>query len=155
MSFSTPGKPNVADYLTFIRQGLGIGPAFLPDDSLWVQTTFDMAIGMVNLSLKFADTTGTIYTLAVYNFAADRLINFALDQSGESYFADMRASLKINAFSAGLVNASSDQGTSQSLEIIEATKRFTLTDLQMMKTPYGRIYLDFAQSYGQNIWGLT
>ena len=153
MSFATPTKPNMADYLLFIRQGVGIGPAYLPDGSLWVQATYDMAIATVNLELLKA--SGSIYTLAVYNFGVDRLLNFALDEPGQSYFKDTRQALGLNLFNAGLVNASSDQGTSQSLEIIEAAKRLTITDLAMMKTPYGRVYLDFAQSYGPTIWGLT
>jgi hypothetical protein len=155
MTFATPGQPNVPDYLTFIRQGLGIGQAFLPDDSLWIQATFDMAIGTVGLFLRCADTTGNIYTLAVYNFAADRLLNFALDTPGECYFRDVRASLGINSFQPGLLTSSADQGTSQSFQVIESAKNMTITDLQMMKTPYGRVYLDFAQSYGSNVWGLT
>lgn len=153
MTFATPTLPNQADYLTFIRQGLGIGPAYLPDDSMWIGTTFSMARAMVNDALIIADAT--IYTLAVYNFAADRLLHFALDVPGQSYFKDTRATLGLNNFLAGLINASSDQGTSQSLEIIDAAKRMTITDLGMMKTPYGRVYLDFAQSYGPTIWGLT
>lgn len=155
--FVTPTTPNVTDYLTFIRNGLGIGPAFLPDDSLWVTTTFNMAMATVNLTLTAATvgTSGPYYTLAVYNFAADRLLNFALDQPGQSYFKDKRAALGLNSFAAGLVAASGDQGTSQTLEVIEAVKRMTITDLSMMKTPYGRAYLDFAQAYGPTIWGLT
>ena len=155
--FITPTTPNVTDYLTFIRNGLGIGPAFLPDDSLWITTTFNMAKATVNLALTSA-TVGTVapyYTLAVYNFAADRLLNFALDQPGQSYFKDTRAALGLNSWAAGLVAASGDQGTSQTLEVIEAAKRMTITDLAMMKTPYGRAYLDFAQAYGPTIWGLT
>ena len=155
--FITPATPNLTDYLTFIRNGLGIGPAFLPDNSLWITTTFNMAMATVNLSLTVASvgTSGNIYTLAVYNFAADRLLNFALDQPGESYFKDTRAALGLNSFASGLVAASGDQGTSQTLEVIEAAKRMTITDLAMMKTPYGRAYLDFAQAYGPTIWGLA
>jgi len=155
--FLTPTTPNVTDYLTFIRSGLGIGPVFLPDDSFWITATFNLAIGTVNLALTNATvgTNGPYYTLSVYNFAADRLLNFALDQPGQSYFKDTRAALGLNSFAAGLVAASGDQGTSQTLEVIEAAKRMTITDLAMMKTPYGRAYLDFAQAYGSTIWGLT
>jgi len=155
--FLTPTTPNVTDYLTFIRSGLGIGPVFLPDDSFWITATFNLAIGTVNLALTNATvgTNGPYYTLSVYNFAADRLLNFALDQPGQSYFKDTRSALGLNSFAAGLVAASSDQGTAQTLEVIEAAKRMTITDVQMMKTPYGRVYLDFAQAYGSTIWGLT
>ena len=157
--FTTPTKPNIADYLMFLRQGVGIGPAFLPDDSLWVQTSFDIAMGTVNLALMAlpgsSPTAVPIYVLAVYNLAADRLLNFALDEPGQCYFRDLRSSLGLNAFMPGFVTASADQGTSQTLALIESVKNFTVTDLQMMKTPYGRMYIDFAQNYGPYIWGLT
>jgi hypothetical protein len=152
-AFATPSKPNVDDYLLFLREGVGIGPAYLPDDSLWVQTTLDMAIGTVNDWINVADPR--MYTIAVYNFGADRLLNFGLDEPGQCFFKDTRAALGLNSFSSGLISASADQGTSQSFEVIEAAKRMTITDLQMLRTPYGRVYLDIAQSYGSNIWGLT
>jgi hypothetical protein len=151
--FATPSTPNVADYLLFLRQGLGIGPAYLPDNSFWIQATFDMAKAIVNDQLIIADAT--MYTMAIYNFAADRLLNFALDQPGQEFFRDMRQSLGLNSFQPGFIISSADQGTSQSFEVIEAAKRMTITDLQMMRTPYGRVYLDIAQSYGSTIWGLT
>lgn len=159
MTFATPLTPNATDYLAFLREGVGIGPAYLPDDSMWVGATLAMASATVDLNLAAfgSPTLGqpSPYVLACYNFAADRLLNFAIDQPGQSYFKDMRASLGLNSFSPGVVSSSSDQGTSQTLEVIEVAKRFTITDLQMMKTPYGRIYLDFAQSFGPTPWGLT
>lgn len=155
--FVTPTTPNLTDYLTFIRNGLRIGTAFLPDDSFWITTTLNMAVAITNQTLTAATvgTTGPYYTLAVYNLAADRLLNFALDQPGQTYFKDTRAALGLNSWAAGLVAASGDQGTSQTLEVIEAAKNMTITDLEMMKTRYGRAYLGFAQAYGPTIWGLT
>lgn len=155
MSFSQPGTPNVTDYLTFLRQGVGIGPLYLPDNSFWVQTTFNMAMALVPLELQIADITGSIYTLAVYNLAADRLLNYAIDQQGQCYFRDIRTELKLNSFTPGVISASADQGTSQSWAIAEWAKNMTITDLQMLRTPYGRAYLDFVEAIGPNLWGLT
>jgi len=156
MSFTQiTNGPTIEGYLAFLREGVGIGPEYLPDDSLWVQATFDMARATVNDALIWADCGRSVYTMAVYNYGADRLLNLANDAAGQCFFRDLRSSLGLHSFSAGLVVSSSDQGTSQTLEIIAAAKSMTLTDLQMMKTPYGRAYLDYAQNYGGNIWGLT
>ena len=150
--FVTPTTPNQADYLTFIRDQ-GIGQAFLPDNSMWIGITFNVAMGIVNDTLNAANAS--LYTLAVYNLGVDRLINFASDQEGQTYFADWRVKLGIYTFASGLVASSSDSGTSQSLQVIEAAKRMTLQDLQHMKTTWGRVYSGFAQQYGPTVWGLT
>ena len=152
MSFATPTKPNLTDYLVFIR-GCGIGANFLPDNSMWIGITFTVAMDTVNLTLNCADPQ--IYTLAIYNLGVDRLLNFAQDVSGQTFFQQMRKDLGLLAFASGLVSSSSDQGTSQSLEVIKAAKGMTITDLQLARTIYGRTYLGFAQQYGPNIWGLT
>jgi len=52
------------------------------------------------------------------------------------------------------VGASEDEATSQTLLTPEAMKGLTLADLQNLKTPWGRQYLAFAQSYG-TLWGIT
>lgn len=153
MSFATPTTPNRADYLLFLRTHVGILAVDLPDSSNWIDTTLTIATEMVNLALNAANSV--IYTLAVYNLGADRVINFAMDQPNRAYFTTLREKLTITAFAAGLVSSSSDSGTSQSLEVIEAAKRMTLGDLQLVKTPYGRQYLAFAQTYGPTVWGLT
>jgi hypothetical protein len=156
MSFTQiTNGPTAEGYLAFLRESVGIGPEYLADDSLWVQATYAMAIATVNNALIYADYGNSIYAMAVYNYGADRLLNLANDAPGQCFFRDQRQSLGLHSFSAGLVVSSADQGTSQSLEIINAAKSMTLTDLQMMKTPYGRAYLDYAQNYGGNIWGLT
>jgi len=151
--FLTPTTPNQTDYTTFLRGHVGIGPDPLPDDSMWITTTLAIAQDVVNDQLN--QVQPIIYTLAVYNYAADRLINFAIDVGGLTYFRDLRSQLGINVFAAGVVASSSDQGTSQSLEVLRSMKGLTIGQMQMMKTIYGRQYLDFAQAYGPSPWGLT
>jgi hypothetical protein len=151
--FTQPTVPNTTDYLTFLRNGVGIPIADLPDSSMWISVTLQIAVAQVALQLACLNTP--IYSLACYNLAADRLINYALDQPSRTYFTELRKSLGITVFASGLVSSSSDSGTSQSIEVIAAAKKMTLTDLQLAKTPYGRTYMGMAQSYGPTIWGLT
>jgi hypothetical protein len=152
VAFTDPTKPNQADYLTFIR-GAGIGVAFLPDNSMWIDVSFTIAVDTVNDVLNVVNPE--IYTLAAYNLGVDRLLNFAQDVEGQTFFATMREKLGLLGFAAGLVSSSSDQSSSQSLEVVEGAKRMTFTDLQLARTIWGRTYLGFAQQYGSTIWGLT
>jgi hypothetical protein len=82
------------------------------------------------------------------------LINFATDQSGQTFFATARTNYGINSFVAGVIGSSADETTSESLVVPEAMKNLTLQNLQNLKTPYGRQYLYFAQAFGTN-WGLS
>ena len=50
--------------------------------------------------------------------------------------------------------SASDEGTSTALLNPEFMKTLTLQNLQALKDPYGRTYLQFAQSFGP-VWGLT
>lgn len=95
-----------------------------------------------------------MYLLAVYNLGADRLMNYAQDQRGQTYFKDIRRNLKLGAFTPGVVTSASDQGTSTALLDIEAAKTFTIADLQTLKTPWGRTYMGIAQDVG-TLWGLS
>jgi hypothetical protein len=155
--FATPGQANLADYTVFLRS-IGLNAAVLPDDSMWIPITFEVAKATVNPLLALGGCGPTVpnfYVLALYNLGADRVINFAPDQPNQTFFSDLRSSLALNSFASGLVTASSDQSTSQTLETIEAAKKMTIGDLQLAKTPYGRLYLSLAQKYGPNIWGLS
>lgn len=153
MSFTDPTTPNIADYTTFIRNQVGISSTYLPDNSQWIASTFNMAIDTVNTTLALA--SGLAYTLAVYNLGSDRLINYAIDLQGQSYFSQVRQQFGIANFSPGMVSASSDEGTGESLLNPEFMRTMTMGDLQMTKTPWGRQYMAFAQEYGGTIWGLT
>lgn len=115
--------------------------------------TFAVAIVTVNLALAAASQT--LYALAVYNLATDRLINFAVDIPDQTFFVDTRQEYGIARPALGVVSSSSDGGTSSSWLNPERMALFTLQDLQTLKTPYGRTYMGMAQAYGPNIWGLT
>jgi hypothetical protein len=135
----------------------------LPPTSPVIPISYQIALSIVNRALAVVPnvTQGitpaapSIYALAVYNLAGSNLINFAQDQNGKCFFTDMRKELNINGFASGVVSAASDEATSVSLVVQEAAKNFTLANLQQLKTPYGRQYLAYAQSYGPTTWGLT
>jgi|APCry1669192062_1035393.scaffolds.fasta_scaffold00554_4 hypothetical protein len=152
--------PTVTGFQSFIYNVMGIDPLVLPSDSPVIGWAFQVAMMIVSPDLAIVATANgttpatSLYELAVYNLAGDNLVNYAQDQAGRTYFADLRASLKINAFAAGVVTSASDAGTSDSLAVPESLKNLTLSDLQNLKTPWGRAYLAIAQRYG-TLWGLT
>lgn len=147
--------PNVTDFLAMIRNEAGIVAQVLPDNS--------PVIGMVlTLSLEYvykeiACVSWPYYVRAVYLFALDRLINFASDPvecGSDGFFTKLRSALGVNSASAGLIQSSSDNGTSQSYMIPDSLKNMSLADLQLMKTPYGREYLGITQMFSP-VWGLS
>ena len=156
MSFTAP--PNLTDYMTFIRNEMGITADQLPDASPVIQTSLDVAVAIVSTWL--CQISSLIYVLAVYNLAGDRLLNFAPDNAAatipadQTYFSALRTSYGINSFVAGVIQSSGDEGTNESWLVPDSLKGLTLMDLQNLKTPYGRVYLQFAQQLGP-VWGLS
>ena len=163
MSFTPPLiKPNAVDYTVFIRSVMGISTAVLPDDSAAI--TFSLAVALELVSLDLQTISPTMYALAVYNLAGDRLLNYAQDlpdapdiqgsNPPAPFFAAARSSYKINSFVAGVVKSAEDESTGESLQINEI-QQLSLMDLQNLKTPFGRTYLQIAQTTGPTAYGLS
>lgn len=146
--------PNITDFITFLQSIVGIPVAALPTNSPYITTAFNIAMAICSTDIGIMSSE--MYPYAVYNLGADRLINWCPDQSGQTYFSNLRSQngLNVNAFIAGPLSASSDESTSQSIEVQESLKKLTLMDMQMLKTPYGRAYLGLAQQIG-SLWGLS
>ncbi len=164
----TAPQPTLAGFIAFVQNTMGIKPTILPPTSPYIRYAFANALAIVNPALQVvcipdADAAGaylnsggwTVYAEAVYNLAADNLINYAPDQPGRRYFAKLRKKINITGFTSGIVSAAADESTSVSLVVQEAAKNFTLANIQSLKTPYGRAYLGFAQSYGPSTWGMN
>lgn len=145
--------PTQAGFLVFLRTSVGIDPVYLPDDAPVIQLAYEIAKVRVNRDLACAGAP-YLYEMAVYNLAADRLINYAPDQPDRLYFKQSREKLGIDVFVPGVISSSGSSPTSESTLNPEFMKNFTMGNLQNLKTPYGRIYLDLAQSAG-TLWGLS
>lgn len=151
---------------------MGIDTTVLPDSNPVIAMAYEVARAIVNPALATvcapfpppASPLVSIYALAVYNLAGDNLLNYAQDQPGAKpvagsdppapYFQNLRKVWNMTGFVSGIVQASSDEGTSVTLVVMDAAKNFTLGNLQNLKTPYGRQYLAFAQDYGPGPWGI-
>lgn len=215
-----------AGFITFIRDVMGIGQAYLPDSSLSI--TYALEIAQAIVLPQLSQISPTIFEQATYNLAGDNLINYAQDVSaaittitwlsgvatvttaaahgfqggdpiviaGESppgynsapassftisvtgattftyplstdpgaqtdagtasqiYFATLRKQFNSYGFVAGIISASGDESTNQTLTVPDKMKNLTMANLQQLKTPYGRQYMAFVESFGP-IWGLT
>ena len=144
-------QPTIDGFTTFLRGTVGIDPLNLPDNAPVIADAFAVACAWVALPLAPLP----IYALAVYNFGADYVINYAPDQPGRTFFKDTLIGYNISLFTPGVIASSSDDGTAQSRLNPEFMKHLTLGDLQQLKTPYGRAYINIAQQYGASIWGIS
>ena len=164
----TTPQPTLAGFLTFLQTNLNPPAKALPAGSPWPGFALARALALVNPALQCdpiptMDAAGvslnsggwTIYSLACYYLATDILITIAPDQSGFFYFTELRKAANIGTFISGVVQASSDEGTSVSLVVREAAKNFTIKDINNLKTFWGQQYLALAQSYGPSTWGIS
>ena len=160
-TFVPPTKPTPEGFVQFVRLVMQIPTSvLLPGDPV-ISMALGVALDIVNRALCVA--SATIYTLAVYNLAGSNVINYAQDVpdaplvkgSTLPFFADLRDKWDINAFVSGVIQASNDETTGNSMVVQEAAKNFTLANLQNLKDPWGRVYLSLAQTYGPSIWGIT
>ena len=144
--------PTLAGYTTFIRSIMGVNTTVLPDDSIYIPTSYEISLDIVNLYLQLAQPA--LFTQAVYNLAGDYLVNITQDISPSTYWADLRSTLQVNSFVPGVINATNDEDTSAAMLTPLGLQNITLGDLQNLKTPWGRQYLAIAQSVG-SMWGLS
>jgi hypothetical protein len=165
--------PNLAGFQWFLANIVSIDTDNLPPTAPVVNFAFNVALGIVNPLLcgvcipnqQNSPYTRSQFDLAVYNLAADLVINWAVDPPGApvvtlpdgtevTFFERLRYRWGIGNAHFGVISNISDVTTGTTIEVIEAAKTFTLGNLQNLKTPYGRQYLAIAQSYGA-LWGLT
>jgi hypothetical protein len=72
-----------------------------------------------------------------------------------AFFANLRQQFNLLGFVAGVVQTTTDQGTSSGLVVPDFFKNLTFSDLDLLKTPWGRNYLAYAQKAGPTVFGLT
>ncbi len=152
--------PTLAGFQTFIVNTMGISNAILDPSDPVICMAFTVAMDVVNTVL--ASISPDIYTLAVYNLAGSNVINFAQDQAGAPnylnsnlpFFAYLRQKWNISGYVSGTIQSSSDVSTSETMVVPDYTKDMSLYDLQLIKDPFGRRYLAFAQMFGP-LWGMN
>lgn len=74
---------------------------------------------------------------------------------GFQFFANLRKQFNLLSLVAGPVESSGDQGTNQKLVVPDFFKTITLSDLDMLKTPWGQRYLAYAQKAGPTVVGVS
>lgn len=166
-------EPSLARFITFIRTIMGIDTTVLPDGSAVIPIALKVALALVNQDLRqvtgqlcppIDDHPISMYVWAVYNLAGDNLLNYAQDlpdaaivpgsDPPAAFFANTRRVWNVNGFVSGIIQSASDNGTGESMVVMDAAKNFTLGNLQNLKTPYGRAYLALSQDMG-SIWGVS
>lgn len=141
-----------AGFLAFIRYQMGISSVNLPDASTDIDTAYSLSLELTSDLIQQGSTV--LYDQAVYNLAGHYLIEFASDQVGSTYFKDARTSFDINGFLPGVIQSSGDQGTSEAMLVPDFFKEFQMSDLDVMRTPWGRFYLGIAQKLAYS-WGIS
>jgi hypothetical protein len=100
-----------------------------------------------------AVATGT--TTLVYDMPSDPGANTSPGLLNLSFFSELRKQFNLLAFVPGIVTSASDQGTQASLTVPDQFKGLTMQDLDLIKTPWGRAYLFYAQKAGPTVVGVS
>jgi hypothetical protein len=135
---------------------MGVPDANMPDVTV-LQYAYDTSLNIAYDGLKYIPcqpATPSIYAIAVYNLGGAVLVDIAQDTPPDNFWDTLRDKLGINTFVPGYTTSASDQGTSQSMTLLQAVQNFTMLDAQLAKSPWGRMYLQLAGEWG-TIWGLT
>lgn len=147
MAFVNPTYPNLPDFVTFC-QAQGVATAILPANSDYYTWAFNYADDIV---VTVPQVPYGLYVIAVYNLGLHHLLTIAQDQVGQTFFTSARTQFSLMSFVVGGVASSSDEATSQTLVVPEFMKNITYSDIDVQKTPWGRQYLGYAQSYGPTV----
>ena len=150
--WSNPNSPNLPDFIVWVYQYMKVPLSALPADSPWPGYVFPLAQSFVPF---FPGVASIDFVLTTYNCAGHILIESTPDQPGSSFFDDTRKDFRIMEPVIWIVQSSSDEGTSNSFAIGEGMHNLTIADLEFYRTPYGRKFLNYAQSSGPGIWGLS
>lgn len=148
-----PPGPTLAGFQEFITNVMQIPAISLPPSSPVIGFAYGVALDIVLRIIQ--KTSPFIYTIAVYNLAADLLINYAQDTPATpTYFTAMREQFKIGQFAAGVVSSAADEATSTSIDVVQGMKNLTIDQLNNLKTSYGRTYIGIAAKFGTS-WGIN
>jgi hypothetical protein len=157
--------PTLAGFTAWVYAVMGVPQSVLPPDSIYLQLAYDTSVNLVYTGLKCVPNTSqgtpqspSIYSICVYNLGGHILCSIAQDDPNadppSTFWADLRDKLNMNVLSYGMVTSASDQGTSAGQQIPDQIANLTLMGLDMMKTPWGRMYVMIAGQWG-TLWGIS
>lgn len=147
-------EPSLVGYLAFIRDYMEISTAILPDGDPVIEFSYEFAKKTCTETLGSIDKF--LYTNAVYNLAGDTLLTYGKDQPNKTFFAEVQKKYQLNTFVPGVVDGAHDESTGSSLLVPDQFKRLTIGNLQNLKTPYGRLYLQIVQDLGSlSLFGMA
>ena len=144
---------------------MGVPTAYLSNTDPVLLLCYDISVATVRKD--FICPAPAVYQLMVYNLAGHYLTQFAQDPSplpeppyivagdvSYGFWSYLRKTSGLNGFISGIVQSSSDEGTSVSLTAPRWSDNLTAGQLQLTNTPWGRTYLGWAQDVG-TAWGLS
>lgn len=142
--------PTLAGYTTFLRDIVGIDTTVLPDGDPVIAFSYNLAINYTQPLLAVIPQLPEefLYSTAVYNFATHMLMVWAKDQPNQDFFAKIQRQYNLHSLVAGAVDDARDESTSTHLRVPKFFDGLTFSQLDLMKTPWGRMYLEIAQSLG-------
>jgi hypothetical protein len=174
--------PSLGGFINFIYTNMNVPTAVLQSNDPIINEAYNYSLNIVNINMlglpqpifpspypvpafPTANPYPSIYAIAVYNLAGDYLVNYKIDDIGTpdiagtnpplKFWAYTRTIYKIDSFIPGVVASTSDNGSSTSLHVLEMFDRMNLMDLQTLKTPWGRRYMQLASQMGPNDWGIS
>jgi len=154
--------PTEVGFSAWVYGVMGVPAEYLPSTSPVIGYAYNTAAATVNTA--FMCVPGPIYLQMVYNLAGHLLATWAPDVPGFIYitvettqygfFQYLRKQNNMLGFTTGIVQSSSDEGTSASMVVPKQAENLTVGQLQLTTTVWGRTYLGYAQDYGTN-WGIS
>lgn len=151
MAFTNPTTPNLADFTTYATNQ-GVVASYTASTSEYFDWAFNRAMAQ---ALDAPSIVAIEYVLAVYNLGTDRFIRLAMDDDQGTFYQTQRANFGVLDFKPGVVMASGDGPTSQTLVVPDFYKTLPLWAQQLYATPWGREYVAFAQMYGPYVVGVS
>ena len=142
--------PTLTGYTTYLREIVGINTTVLPDGSPVIEFSYNFSLNetLPLLAIIPQIPEEFMYTTAVYNLATHVLVTWAQDQPNQDFFTKLQRQYNLHSLVAGAVEAASDETTSTKLKVPKFFDNITFANLDFMKTPWGRMYLEIVQSFG-------
>lgn len=151
MAFANPTTPNLADFTSYATNQGVVAPYTAPGSDY-----FEWAFNRAMAQALTAPSMAVIeYILAVYNLGTDRFVRLAMDDGDGTFYSSQRATFNILDFRPGVVMASGDEPTSQTLVVPDYYKELPMWAQELLKTPWGREYIAYAQMYGPYVVGVS